>query len=229
MGKIIDLSGQRFGRWLVKKHIGIKYGYRSYLCICDCGTEREVASVSLRNGNSISCGCYSIEYKQARYTTHGFARSKNKIEYNFYQIWQGIKTRCYNPNAYAYRDYGGRGIVMCDEWKNDFTQFFKDMKSTYQLGLTIERKDVNGNYCKDNCIWETRSNQAKNRRSTIWVDTVEGKMTVQDAAKRVGISWVGMYQRVKTWPKEKLLLPGNFKRRIVPSIKLTKPPLILRD
>lgn len=211
-----DLTGQRFGRWFVKEKVASKNGYRCYLCICDCGNQNEVVSASLRKGDSKSCGCWEKEFKKEKYTTHGFAKSKNKIERNFYQIWQGIRTRCYNPNAFPYKDYGGRGIVMSNEWQN-FENFKNDMYYSYTPGLTLERNDVNGNYCKENCKWIPRSEQAKNRRCSIWIETEQGRMTVNEAAKIVGISWLGMYQRVRNkWPKEKLLIPSNFKQRIIP-------------
>lgn len=210
-----SLVGQRFGRWFVKEQVKSKNGYRTYLCICDCGNTSEVVSASLRKGDSKSCGCWSIKFKKDKYTTHGFARSKNPREKNFYQVWQGIRTRCYNPNSFPYKDYGGRGIVMSDEWKDNFENFKNDMYSTYEPGLTIERKEVNGNYCKENCIWETRARQARNRRCSIWVETEQGRLTVNEAAKIAGISWLGMYARIRQkWPKDKLLIPGNFKRRI---------------
>lgn len=211
----IDLTGQRFGRWFVKERVKSKSGYRTYLCICDCGNTREVVSSSLRKGDSKSCGCWSKEFKKEKYTVHGFARSKNKIEFNFYQVWQGIRTRCYNKKSFPYKDYGGRGIIMSEEWKSNFENFKNDMYESYKPGLTIERKDVNGNYCKNNCTWITRNEQPKNRRSSIWIETEQGRMTINDAAKLIGISWRGMYQRVRQkWPKEKLLIPSNFKQRI---------------
>lgn len=202
-----DLSGQRFGRWLVKERVKSKNGYRTYLCICDCGNIREVVSASLRKGDSKSCGCWEKEFKKAKYTTHGFKRSNSKIERNFYQLWLGIKTRCYNKKSFPYKDYGGRGIIMSNEWLN-FENFKNDMWPTYKAGLTIEREDVNGNYCKENCKWIPRSEQANNRRCSIWIETEQGRMTVQQAAKIAGISWPAMYVRVKkNWPINKLLLP----------------------
>lgn len=195
---MLHLSGLRVGKLTVTDSFIRKNRYIYWICNCDCGGQSEVRSSHLKKGAVRSCGCETCIKEE----THGLSRS-----HPLYGVWLGIKTRCFNPKSYAYRDYGKRGITICDEWKDDFVRFFKDMEPTYQPGLTIERKDVNGNYCKENCIWATMADQAKNRRSTIWIDTIEGFMTVQDAAKRVGISWVGMYQRVKTWPKEKLLLP----------------------
>lgn len=210
-----DLSGQRFGRWFVKEKVKSKHGYRTYLCVCDCSNTSEVISASLRNGSSTSCGCWSKEFKRLKYTTHGFARSKNKVERNFFGLWQGIRTRCYNPKSFPYKDYGGRGIVMSDEWKDSFENFKNDMYDSYSPGLTIERKDVNGNYCKENCIWIPRNKQGRNRRCSIWIDTEQGRMTINEAAKIVGMSWLGMYQRVRqNWPKDKLLIPVNSRQRI---------------
>lgn len=210
-----DLTGQRFGRWFVKERVKSKNGYRAYLCICDCGNTSEVVSSSLRKKDSLSCGCWSKEYKKERYTTHGFARSKNKKELNFYRVWQHIKLRCYDEKCFPYKDYGGRGIVMSDEWKSSFESFMNDMYSTYIPGLTIERINVNGNYCKENCRWATRSEQAQNRRCSIWIETEQGRMTINQAAKIVGISWLGMYQRVRQkWPKDKLLISVNSRQKV---------------
>ncbi len=103
---------------------------------------------------------------------------------------------------------------MCDEWLN-FEAFKNDMYPIYKPGLTIERVDVNGNYCKENCTWITRGEQVRNRRCSIWVDTEQGRMTVGQAAKIAGLSWPGMYMRVKgNWPKDKLLIPRNPNRKV---------------
>jgi hypothetical protein len=202
---LLNLAGQKFGKLFVLKSTSVKYRYLYWLCKCDCGIEKEIRGSHLKSGLIKSCGC------EGGIKTHGNSRS-DKI--NFYRVWQGIKTRCYNKNSYPYKDYGARGIRMCDEWLNNFQQFYDDMYPTYSPGLTIERKNVNGNYCKDNCIWIPRSQQGNNRRSTIWVDTLEGKMSIAHAAKKAGISWPAMYVRIKmNWPKEKLLLPATSKGR----------------
>lgn len=178
-------------------------GYILWKVKCDCGVERLTRSTNLNINNkrvNKSCGCQAYITNSERETTHGLSRgSKNSI----YLIWQGIKNRCLNEKAFAYKDYGGRGIKICDEWKNSFEKFYEDMSETYIKGLTIERKEVNGNYEKSNCTWITRAEQANNRRTTIYIDTFWGKMTIKDAAKIVGIGWQAMYVRVKSWPKER--------------------------
>lgn len=207
MAKFKDLKGLRFGKILVLEMLSGRdsRGNISWKCKCDCGTERAIISTSLITGATKSCGCQTYETNRLRETTHGQSRGKNN---SLYLIWQGIKTRCLNENSFAYKDYGGRGIKICDEWKNDFEKFRNDMSEGYVKGLTIERKDVNGNYEKSNCIWITRAEQANNRRTTIHLDTAEyGKITIKDAAKIVGIGWQGMYVRVKSWPKERWFEP----------------------
>lgn len=202
-----DLSGRRFSRWLVRKRVGSKNGFALWECICDCGSVRSIVSQSLRNKTSLSCGCWEKEYKKALYTTHGLKK------HPLYGVWLGMKNRCYNKNKpFPYKDYGGRGIKVCDEWVNNFKQFYDDMIDGYEKGLTLERKDVNGNYEKSNCCWITRSEQAKNRRCSIWIETLQGRLTINEAAKIAGISWPAMYTRVKNgWPKENLLIPRSYR------------------
>lgn len=203
----LDLTGQQFGRLTVKNISETrKRNYVYWICECECGVIKEYRSSHLKKGAINSCGCNSC----IRPKTHGLTRTKGSL----YKIWLGIKTRCYNKNSYAYKDYGGRGIKMSDEWKNDFIKFNIDMIKDYKPGLTIERKDVNGNYEKENCVWITRSKQANNRRCSIWIDTLEGRMTIQQARKIAGISWPAMYVRVKQkWPIEKLLIPRSFRQK----------------
>ena len=168
MGKFENLEGLRFGKILVGKlHLDRdKRGNTLWNCKCDCGTERLIRATSLRTGATSSCGCQAYETNSIRETTHGCSRGEGK---NLYQIWQAIKTRCLNENSFAYKDYGGRGIKICDRWLT-FENFYEDMKEDYIKGLTIERKNVNGNYEKSNCTWITRAEQANNRRTTIYID-----------------------------------------------------------
>ena len=126
-------------------------------------------------------------------------------------------------NCFPYKDYGGRGIKMSSEWRENFMNFYDDMHETYKSGLTIERDDVNGNYEKSNCRWVTRSEQARNRRCSRWVETLEGRLTITEAANKVGISYIAMFQRIaQGWPIEKLLIPKDHKQRIMPYRKHSK-------
>lgn len=203
--KKLQLTGLKFGKWLVINEAGInKSGHVIWNCKCDCGTEKTVIGNQLKSGWSKSCGCLSREEFIIRETTHG------KSKHSLYNIYRGMKQRCYNVNCIAYKDYGGRGIKICDFWLEDFQNFYKDMADTYKPGLTIERKEVNGNYCKDNCVWETRANQAKNRRTNNSIETELGILTIAEAARIAGVSWFCIYNRYKRkCPIEKLLLPAN--------------------
>jgi hypothetical protein len=149
--KLIDLTGERFGRWLVVGRAPAERGTR-WLCRCDCGNEKAVESPSLRRGLSTSCGCIS--------TTHGGYGTR------LYRIWANMLNRCRNPNVKAYKDYGARGIAVCDAWL-DFANFKAwAEQNDYADNLTIERIDVNGGYVPRNCQWMPMSYQSANRRTT---------------------------------------------------------------
>lgn len=161
--QFVNMSGQRFGRWLVIRFYG-KRIYESgnevslYLCQCDCGNERLVLASNMRSGISESCGCLKEELTSKRATTHGM--SKTPIWF----VWMNMHERCRNPNNTEWENYGGRGIRVCEEWKS-FEGFFEDMKMPPTPKHTIERVDVNGNYEKSNCVWATHIEQGRNRRN----------------------------------------------------------------
>lgn len=181
-----------------------KAGYILWKVRCDCGKIILMRSTSVNPNykrHNISCGCRAYETNSQKETTHGLSRGENN---QIYLIWQGMKNRCLNPKSFPYKDYGGRGIKVCDRWLESFENFYDDMKEGYDKGLTLERKDVNGNYEKSNCVWITRAEQANNRRTTIYIEHFwYGKITIKDAAKIVGIGWQAMYTRIKHWPEER--------------------------
>ena len=163
----IDLTGQRFGRLVVVSRAESKGNMTRWNCVCDCGNETVVYSNNLRRGYTQSCGCYRHEFELERLSkkkTHGESHGKNKTR--LYGIWSGMITRCFNEKSKRYEDYGGRGITVCDEWLNSF-EAFRDwaLSHGYSDELTIDRIDVNGNYCPENCKWATMAEQNKNKRA----------------------------------------------------------------
>lgn len=125
-----------------------------------------------------------------------------------------MKTRCGNPNATQYKDWGGRGITICPEWADSFDAFWADMGATWRKGLSIDRIDVNGNYEPGNCRWSDAKTQARNTRNNVRINTPWGHITVAEAAERSGIGDATLRMRIKAgWPSSQLFNPkhGNTK------------------
>lgn len=155
--KKLDLTGQRFGRLVIVAEEGRLDGRLLWACRCDCGKVCQKRSSNLVQGNSLSCGCWRKEEPRK----HGLKDSR------LYNIWRGMVQRCEYSKHKSYKDYGGRGITICDEWRNDFKAFYDwAMVNGYTDELTIDRIDVNGNYEPSNCCWATRAEQNRNQRKS---------------------------------------------------------------
>lgn len=160
--------GQRFNRLVVVERAGKnKWGATIFRCQCDCGNETRSSSQSLLNGDSQSCGCLRREKFLQLNTSHLHSRTP------IYRVWSSIIQRCTNPNNQKWTDYGGRGITVCERWLK-FEYFLADVGERPNNRLTLERKDNDLGYCKENCKWATRKVQMNNRRNNHRI-TIDGR------------------------------------------------------
>ena len=162
MGKFVPMIGKKFARLTVIEESGrTKSGNAKYICLCECGNKTPpINGANLRDGTTKSCGCLKREGIIQRSTTHGMCSTR------LYRIWHDMRARCKYPSNPNYRDYGGRGIAVCAEWEEFQTFYNWAMTNGYAENLTIDRKDVNGDYDPSNCRWATMKEQRHNRRDS---------------------------------------------------------------
>lgn len=187
-----------FGRWTPTGR-SEKRGESSYLeCVCTCGSTQYVAKTNLTRGRSKSCGCLRKELVGPRSETHGKSGSRA------YHTWKGMIARVLNHAEPAYVNYGGRGITVSDSWLK-FENFYADMGDP-QDGMSLDRKDNDLGYCKDNCRWATRKEQSNNRRNNVRL-TVEGReYRLQEIADLHGIGYATVKHRRRSgWTPEQLV------------------------
>src|SRR6476659_6232781 len=163
MSALKNLIGQRFGYLVVAQQAASdKAGKARWLCKCDCGGTTPVTSTNLKTGHVKSCGCYNRQLVNDRNFKHGHApRGRPSAEY---VCWRHVRNRCFDPLDPSWKYYGGRGITMCDQWKDDFTAFIRDMGQRPSPKHSIDRKNNDGNYEPGNCRWATAKEQRNNRR-----------------------------------------------------------------
>lgn len=183
MGKLIDLTGQRFGRLTV---VARDYTDRNrniyWKCQCDCGNECFVRGDHLKRGQTRSCGCFNAEVSSKRHKAHGLTGSR------LFNIWVSMRQRCNNPRDQAYNRYGGRGITVCDEWKDNFQVFYSwAISNGYAPGLSIDRIDNDKGYCPENCRWATSREQARNRRGGHLITFQGETLTMVEWAEKMKI------------------------------------------
>lgn len=178
---IQDIANKKFGRWYVIEYAG----HAEWKCICECGTQMNVAGYSLRKGKSLSCGCLRYEICSEVNKIHGMTKSPE------YKSHQHLISRCFNVNDKNYSNYGGRGITVTPRWlgKDGFKNFFSDMGNRPSPKHSIDRYPNNetGNYEPSNCRWGTKPEQDRNKRNNHWLEYNGIKIIMTDLAKKLGI------------------------------------------
>lgn len=190
------MIGQIFNRWTVLALARNDAGKLFYLCRCACGVERPVRKDQLVRGISKSCGCWKIEVSREQITrlstTHGLANKSHA-----YATWKGIRKRCLTPTDKTYKNYGGRGIKLCERWDgpSGFANFLADMGEV-PAGMSIDRIDNEGNYSPENCRWTDTKTQMNNMRSNIFIQYEGQRLTIAQWAEKLDIPYHRLFQRL---------------------------------
>lgn len=196
MGKVIDRTGQRYGKLtVIRPNDSPDAKKATCLCRCDCGVEKAVRVKLLVGGGSKSCGCARLINARAAVATHGLSATP------LYHLWQTMRQRCENPKAEGFERYGGRGIRVCDRWQS-FSKFVSDMPPRPE-GMSIERIDNDGDYEPDNCRWATRLEQAHNMRTNRRISVNGVSLTSAEWSRRLGAFHTLVANRLRLgWSEE---------------------------
>ena len=199
MGKVIDLTGKKFGKLTVIKRVENQGKRTMWLCKCECGNETIVLGSNLTRLHTKSCGCLQKE-KHIGFI-HGFKKHR------LYNIWGLIKKRCLNKNDKIFKYYGGKGIKLCDEWLEDFMNFYNwAMVNGYRDDLSIDRINVNGNYEPSNCRWVNKKTQTRNTTANKYYTYKNETHCIGEWAEIYNIRRGTLWDRLKKgWSLEKAL------------------------
>lgn len=193
-----DITGMKSGRLTALHKDGHdKYGHPLWLCECECGDTARVLTASILHNKTKSCGCYYADTRHEVAKTHGSTYTR------LYKIWAGIHRRCDNPNSKDWKYYGGKGVSVCDEWK-DYRNFEKwAIESGYSDALSIDRIDSNHDYCPENCRWADKYQQMNNTSKNHFI-TINGEThTIAEWSRIRGISLSTIFYRLKAgWDED---------------------------
>lgn len=202
MKKYRNLTNQKFGRLTAIKMIKRENHKTYWLFKCECGNEIVIPFTYVTTGDCKSCGCYRKEKcKDNAKRTHNMSKTR------MYRIWTHMKKRCYDVNAQAYMNYGDRGIKVCNEWKNNFINFYNwAINNGYREDLSIDRIDVNGNYEPSNCRWATIKEQNNNMRRNHWIYYNDEKLTMKQFSEKYNIPYDLVKNRIRyKWSIERII------------------------
>jgi hypothetical protein len=200
---IIDIDeflGKRFGRLIILKEVERTYSgktpSRNILCKCDCGKETVTSFRSVRAGRTTSCGCYGHESSKQLHTTHGLCFGKDGKRAPEYVVWIKMKHRCFNPKNKDFHHYGGRGITVCERWLHSFENFINDIGWRPDSTYSIERINVNGNYCPENCKWILKTLQNRNTRASKYIEYSGRSLLLTEWCRELDIDYSMMRRRI---------------------------------
>lgn len=220
----MDLTGQRFGRLTVLRYSHTDRNKKPHWhCLCDCGNESVKCGNLMKVGKTTSCGCAHKEFVSKLRRKHGYSngtRDQKRLHY----IWSGILARCYNKRGKAYKNYGARGIVVCDRWrfgengKDGFECFIEDMGERPSPDHSVERKENDGPYAPWNCVWADDPTQSRNKRTNIMIEFNGVTKCLKDWAVEYGIAYGTLYWRVQqNWEFRRAINFQEIQKRPLPA------------
>lgn len=202
------MIGQSFGRLTVLAQSHKDRHDTHWACRCSCGVEKKVRGSRLRSGHTTSCGCYRREAAAKQSRVHAGTGTRA------HKTWMGMIERCHSPCHKDYPRYGAKGVKVCDRWRESFAAFLADMGAP-KAGQSIDRIDGREGYSPANCRWATPKQQARNRRTNVFIEHEGERLCIAEWSERVGISTAAMRRRLKHWPLPiALSLPGDAHRRV---------------
>ena len=208
--KFIDLTDRIFTRLTVLYYVGKYDDNHMWACECIDGNIRYVSGRALKSESVKSCGCLAKGHYLNINKTHGFSKEK------MFNVWKGIISRCCNPKYNEYKNYGARGITVCEEWKNDYLRFKEDVGEKPSPEHSLDRIDNNGNYCKENCRWATPEEQSNNKRTNAFIEYNGKTLTVQQWSRETGIKRGVINHRLSLgWDAEKILTTPVIKNELI--------------
>lgn len=193
MSKLIDLTGQRFGRLIViERAENGNHNKARWVCQCDCGSKTIAATTQLKTNRKRSCGCLQRDRAKEANTTHGLRK------HPLYRVHRAMIDRCENPENKSFHDYGGRGISVCDEWRMSVKAFYDwAILNGYHSGVEIDRINNDGPYSPENCRFVTKAANKMNRRNSLLVEYCGNRVPLRDLADEFGIKYTTAYYRYK--------------------------------
>lgn len=189
--------GNKYNRLTILDTLDVN-GIAAYKCLCDCGVIKNIGASQVKYGHSKSCGCYQKEVVSARHKVHGYSDTREG------NIYLGMIQRCYDPKVKSYHRYGGRGITVCDRWRESVINFVADMGNAPDSKHSLDRINNDGNYEPSNCRWATMKEQHRNKRNNRFLTHAGETLVIQDWAIRIGIDHTTLVNRLQRgWTVEK--------------------------